>query len=108
MTGVHITVPLNLCTFSKSEILKQHVLAECPLELTQSQAKCCACRKRLYDVPPADLRVLSCTYPKLWNGKRIKSFDALKESIVRKSKAKDGGKESPLKARMKAWRKQLR
>jgi len=62
---------MHLCTFSKSSILAGHILPECPLNLNRTTAKKCQCRKRLYGVPPADLRVLSCTYPVDWRGRPV-------------------------------------
>jgi hypothetical protein len=64
-------VNVNLCAFSRSQILHQQILTECPLNLRRSQKDECQCHKRLYNVPPADLRVSSCTYPYDWRGKPV-------------------------------------
>jgi hypothetical protein len=62
---------MHLCAFSKSDILASSILEACPLALTTTAAKTCPCKKRLYHVPPADLRVLSCTFPSTWKGEAI-------------------------------------
>lgn len=62
---------MQLCTYSRSAILLDAILPECPLGLNQSAAATCQCRKRLYHVPPFDLRVLSCTYPNNWQGRPL-------------------------------------
>jgi hypothetical protein len=63
---------MNLCSFSQSEILYRDILEVCPLGLTSTEAKKCICRKRLYHVPPADLRVLSCQFPNTFRGEPIR------------------------------------
>lgn len=68
---------MNLCTYSKSEVLVHSILPDCPLSLSSTEAKKCQCRKRLYNQGPAhDLRVLSCTFPLTWNGKEIRNPQA--------------------------------
>jgi len=62
---------MNLCKFSTSGILKSQILPECPLHLNRSQAKQCECRRREYNVPPCDLRVLTCTFPSRWDGRPL-------------------------------------
>lgn len=77
---------LQLCKFSKSEILDENILSACPLGLNSNQAKSCPCRKRLYHVTQWDLRVLSCTFPETWKGEEIRNPEALAKSIKAKSK----------------------
>lgn len=72
---------MNLCHFSKSEIHSDAILPDCPLALSSAQAKFCLCKKRLYHVPPADLRVLSCTFPNDFRGEPIRDVAALQASI---------------------------
>lgn len=79
---------MQLCCFSKSEILQGLILKACPLDLTATEAKSCPCRKRLYHVPPADLRVLSCTYPDTWRGEPIRNPEALKRKLTTDRKTK--------------------
>ncbi len=67
---------MNLCTFSKSEVLQRDILPSCPLGLNTTEAKRCPCRKREYHVTTLDLRVLSCTHPQLFDGSEI--FDERK------------------------------
>ena len=62
---------MKLCTHSRSAILQDHILLTCPLNLPKSRKDSCQCHKRLYHVPPADLRVSSCTYPNDWSGKPL-------------------------------------
>ena len=62
---------MELCHFSKSQLLADRILPECPLALNSTGAKKCQCRKRLYHVQPGDLRVLSCTYPVDWRGNPV-------------------------------------
>ncbi len=64
-----------LCHYSTSQILASSILPSCPLDLKATAAKNCPCRKRLYHVPPADLRVLSCTYPDDWRGRTLTDAD---------------------------------
>jgi hypothetical protein len=59
---------MKLCTYSKSAILQAQILDSCPLGLTRPEAKGCICRRRESHVPPADLRVLTCTHPLTWAG----------------------------------------
>lgn len=75
---------MNLCTFSKSEVLYNQILSRCPLQLSSTAAKHCPCRQRRYHVPPADLRVLSCEYPNTWNGERISDPAAVKGNIKKR------------------------
>jgi len=75
---------MQLCTFSKSEIHDDKILATCPLDLTAAEARAgkgCPCKKRLYHIPPADLRVLSCTFPQTWRGDPIRDPEALAKSL---------------------------
>ena len=68
---------MQLCTYSKSEVLVHSILPECPLNLSSTDAKKCQCRKRLYNQGPArDLRVLSCTFPNTWKGELIRNPQA--------------------------------
>lgn len=65
----------SLCKYSRSEVYATDILAECPLKLTDSEHDLCWCSKRV-DVPhksnpTVSLRVLACTYPRLWNNRRI-------------------------------------
>jgi hypothetical protein len=87
---------MQLCHFSKSEIHERSILHECPLDLTAKEAKECPCRKRLYHVPPADLRVLSCTFPDNWKGEPIRDPQALAAKLKSTSKVNKSkrGKES--------------
>lgn len=62
---------MQLCTYSKSAILQDRILSDCPLGLKKSQATKCQCRKRLYHVTQWDLRVLSCTHPDDWQGRPL-------------------------------------
>lgn len=73
-----------LCAFSKSETLTAHILDACPLALSCTTAKKCPCRKRLYNVGPIDLRVLSCTFPNDWKGKAIRNPEALADILKKK------------------------
>ena len=72
---------IDLCTFSKLEILYDLILKDCPLKLNKNKAKSCQCRKRLYHVPPADLRVLSCTFPNDWKGDPVNTSNPTKVEI---------------------------
>ena len=72
---------MQLCTFSKSDILSASILPDCPLSLTAKASQKCPCRKRLYNVPPCDLRVLSCTFPETWQGEPIRNPEALAASL---------------------------
>ena len=64
---------MDLCKFSKSSILRSSILASCPLSLTAKQAKSCECKRREYNVPPCDLRVVVCTFPKRWDGGNLRN-----------------------------------
>jgi hypothetical protein len=59
---------MNLCAYSKSEILRDRILPNCPLGWNISESYSCQCRKRLYNVQPGNLRVLGCMYPNDWLG----------------------------------------
>ncbi len=72
---------MRLCAFSKSEILKGQILAECPLGLTKAESEKCPCKTRKYHVPPADLRVLACTFPETWRGEPIRNPEALAKTL---------------------------
>lgn len=72
---------MKLCAFSKSEILRGCILDECPLSLTTQEAAACPCRKRYYHVPPADLRVLGCEFPRDFRGDPIADPEAVTRSI---------------------------
>lgn len=72
---------MQLCAFSKSEIHDDKILATCPLGLSSTAAKRCPARKRLYHVPPLDLRVLSCQFPDDWQGKRIVDPEGVRERL---------------------------
>jgi len=75
---------MNLCAYSKSEVLAHDILAVCPLKLNTTEAKHCPCRRRRYHVPPADLRVLSCEFPQAWNGDPLTNPSAVKSNIQRR------------------------
>ena len=92
---------MHLCKFSRSEILFGLILDECPLDLTRTEAKQCQCRKRLYNVPPADLRVLSCTYPDDWKGNPVSAIKQVEFDMTETAEAKTetsggGGYRRPL------------
>jgi hypothetical protein len=73
---------MNLCTYSKSEILENDILPSCPLNLKRAQAAKCPCRKREYHVTEYDLRVLSCTYPETFRGDAIDDPEAVKRNVA--------------------------
>jgi hypothetical protein len=75
---------MHLCTFSRSEILYRDILPTCPLALSATEAKHCPAKKRLYNVPPADLRVISCQYPNDYRGEPIRDDLRVKQSIQAK------------------------
>lgn len=65
-------VSLELCTFSRSELLGSCVLPECPIELQRGEHDYCPCRRREnHQVGSVEVRVLTCTWPKLWNGREV-------------------------------------
>lgn len=59
---------MQLCRYSKSEILSHLILPECPLGLNANRAKKCECKKRVSHVTSHDLRVTTCTWPRDWRG----------------------------------------
>lgn len=73
---------LNLCRFSKSQILSNRILDDCPLGLNSSQAKSCCCRRRVFLERPCELRVLSCTFPNRWDGRPIDEADLISAKNV--------------------------
>lgn len=73
---------MNLCTYSKSEILENDILPSCPLDLKRVQAAKCPCRKREYHVTEYDLRVLSCTFPETFRGDAIADPEAVKRNVA--------------------------
>lgn len=73
---------MNLCTYSKSEILENDILPSCPLNLKRAQAAKCPCRKREYHVTEYDLRVLSCTFPETFRGDAIDDPEAVKRNVA--------------------------
>lgn len=78
-------VSLKLCTFSRSELLGSCVLPECPIELRQGGHDYCPCRRREnHQVGSVEVRVLTCTWPKLWNGRQVTNPPAFAE-FTRKS-----------------------
>src|SRR5690606_5330774 len=96
---------MQLCTFSKSSIHHRSVLEKCPLELTSGEAKKCPCRKRLYNVPPTDLRVLSCTFPDDWQGRAIRDVEQVKRAIDAKLGRKPKAEPKPNEAKQAKERK---
>lgn len=77
---------MNLCVFSKSDVLRHQILPTCPLALNATQAKKCPCRKRAYLTTPMELRVLSCTFPETWHGELIRDPEALTVKLTANSK----------------------
>ncbi len=75
---------MKLCTFSKSEIHHDKILPSCPLFLNTKEAAHCPCRKRLYNVKPGDLRVLSCTYPTDYRGEYFRDELQVKLNIQKR------------------------
>lgn len=74
---------MSLCKFSKSELLSDQILGDCPLELTATQAKQCPCKRREYVAYGGiDLRVIECSYPKTWNGEAIRDPEAFRAVLV--------------------------
>lgn len=86
MSDVSELADMALCRFSRSEILKAHILSACPLTLTSSQHQQCPCKRRRYHVTQYDLRVIECRYPRMWNGVKVEDPGALRERITRKDK----------------------
>ena len=76
---------MDLCTYSRSEILADSILPSCPLELSHAEAAFCPCRRRVNNVPVPDSRVLECTWPqrKTWNSRPIISPPAFREQWQR-------------------------
>ena len=91
---------LQLCTYSQSEVYSQEILEKCPLKLSDSNHDLCWCSKRI-NVPhkqnsTISLRVLSCTYPRLWNGRRIMDPFEVRQKIEHKArKRKEQNKQKP-------------
>lgn len=84
---------MNLCHYSKSEVLQRDILPSCPLGLSSTEAKRCSCRKREYHVTEYDLRVLSCTHPQLFDGSEIFDERKLVANLRRRlAEAKDAEK----------------
>lgn len=67
-----VRTELKLCTYSRSELLASSVLPACPIELLEGEHDYCPCRRR--EIHPAgrvEVRVLTCTWPRLWNGREV-------------------------------------
>lgn len=75
----------KLCTYSRSDLLASEVLSECPIELTKAEHDHCPCRRReMVTVGRVEVRVLTCTYPRLWNGQEIMNPPVFAESTRRR------------------------
>ena len=67
-----VRTELKLCTYSRSELLASSVLPACPIELIEGEHDYCPCRRR--ETHPAgrvEVRVLTCTWPRLYNGREV-------------------------------------
>ena len=63
---------LKLCTYSRSDLLARHVLPACPIELLEGEHDYCPCRRReMHQAGRVEVRVLTCTWPKLYNGREV-------------------------------------
>lgn len=77
---------MKLCKFSKSANYKHLILSKCPLLLSSAEYHKCPCRKRVK--LPNDLRVLTCTHPKLWNDEPLTNPESVKANIRKHIKNK--------------------
>ena len=75
---------LRLCTFSRTTVLPQLVLDSCPLGLKAGQKNECPCHKRVYNVPPGDLRLSSCTHPNDFRGRPVDPHKIPKPQVKRR------------------------
>jgi hypothetical protein len=74
-----------LCKYSRSEILASLVLRECPLGLREADLDECPCRRREHiRHGNTDLRVLTCLFPKTWQGQTIASPPAFAFALRRR------------------------
>lgn len=89
-----IAEKLVLCRYSRSEILQESILHECPLQLTSSQHSVCPCKHRRKHVTQYDLRVIECLFPRTYRGEEIHHPEKFRAAIL-KSMSKPSQSKGP-------------